>query len=407
MTPLITNGILLSMLSLFMLVSSHDSRKHEHYTFKDLREAVDGDSLSYEDQQRLFDRLKFWNCTKPKPTSDDRKCFTLKDLHSFDGRSTPKALNVTEFQELSPVILFCLLPARELNSSNTSCNVYPKNHSELFIEFAKNFNQGKHGITIEALDRILEAINQTIGEFLVKKKCFSAKSIFNEVKDEEHEEEEHGHAHEEHGHMHEEHGHAHEEHGHAHEEHHGAEEKSLDQHDFEKASASIIFHLVQGFCIEEGHAHNGTESKLPSKEFFLKEIFGNKTHLLEDDLEKITKALKIGEPLTTSSSSDEHSDHDHGHRLWGYGIATVTVISLTSLVGVATLPLFGKKVYKKILALLVALAVGTLSGDALLHLLPHEGIKTFNRSPSCLFHSHCVYEHVCAKDTEEIELFET
>ena len=73
MTPLITNGILLSMLSLFMLVSSHDSRKHEHYTFKDLREAVDGDSLSYEDQQRLFDRLKFWNCTKPKPTSDDRK----------------------------------------------------------------------------------------------------------------------------------------------------------------------------------------------------------------------------------------------------------------------------------------------------------------------------------------------
>ena len=114
--------------------------------------------------------------------------------------------------------------------------------------------------------------------------------------------------------MHEEHGHAHEEHGHAHEEHHGAEEKSLDQHDFEKASASIIFHLVQGFCIEEGHAHNGTESKLPSKEFFLKEIFGNKTHLLEDDLEKITKALKIGEPLTTSSSSDEHSDHDHDHR---------------------------------------------------------------------------------------------
>ena len=45
----------------------------------------------------------------------------------------------------------------------------------------------------------------------------------------------------------------------------------------------------------------------------MKEIFGNKTHLLEDDLEKITKALKIGEPSTASSSSDEHSDHGHGH----------------------------------------------------------------------------------------------
>ena len=45
----------------------------------------------------------------------------------------------------------------------------------------------------------------------------------------------------------------------------------------------------------------------------MKEIFGNKTHLLEDDLEKITKALKIGEPSTASSSSDEHSDHGHDH----------------------------------------------------------------------------------------------
>ena len=57
--------------------------------------------------------------------------------------------------------------------------------------------------------------------------------------------------------------------------------------------------------------------------------------------------------------------------VWGYGILAVTVISLTSLVGVATIPFFGKKMYKKILATLVALAVGTLAGDSLLHLLPH------------------------------------
>lgn len=49
----------------------------------------------------------------------------------------------------------------------------------------------------------------------------------------------------------------------------------------------------------------------------------------------------------------------------------MTIISLTSLVGVATIPFFGKKMYKKILATLVALAVGTLAGDSLLHLLPH------------------------------------
>ena len=57
--------------------------------------------------------------------------------------------------------------------------------------------------------------------------------------------------------------------------------------------------------------------------------------------------------------------------VWGYGFLAVTIISLTSLVGVATIPFFGKRMYKKILATLVALAVGTLAGDSLLHLMPH------------------------------------
>ena len=97
------------------------------------------------------------------------QCFTPEDLH---GSSPPKALNVTEFQEISPVIIFCLLPALELNSGKTPCVVYPKNHSELFREFARNFSEGKHEheITTHALDHILEEINKTIGEFLVKKK---------------------------------------------------------------------------------------------------------------------------------------------------------------------------------------------------------------------------------------------
>ena len=53
---------------------------------------------------------------------------------------------------------------------------------------------------------------------------------------------------------------------------------------------------------------------MPSKEFFLKEIFGNKTNLLEEDLKNITKVLGIGEKSTALSFSDEHSDHAHKHR---------------------------------------------------------------------------------------------
>ena len=52
----------------------------------------------------------------------------------------------------------------------------------------------------------------------------------------------------------------------------------------------------------------------------------------------------------------------------------MTIISLTSVAGVATIPFLGKKMYKKIMAMLVALGVGTLAGDSLLHLLPHVSL---------------------------------
>ena len=68
------------------------------------------------------------------------------------------------------MIVYCLLPAREKNSGQQRCEVSPRNHSELFNSFARNFSQGQQGITHEALDHILEEINKTIGVFLTAKK---------------------------------------------------------------------------------------------------------------------------------------------------------------------------------------------------------------------------------------------
>ncbi|XP_052285013.1 zinc transporter ZIP10-like [Dreissena polymorpha] len=77
-------------------------------------------------------------------------------------------------------------------------------------------------------------------------------------------------------------------------------------------------------------------------------------------------------------------DHNHGESLapsvslaqipakvWGFSCIAVVIISLVGLLGVAVIPVMQKVFYNHLLQILVALAVGALAGDALLHLLPH------------------------------------
>ncbi|MEE6490452.1 hypothetical protein FKM82_015881 [Ascaphus truei] len=61
-----------------------------------------------------------------------------------------------------------------------------------------------------------------------------------------------------------------------------------------------------------------------------------------------------------------------GASAWICGLISITVISLLSLLGVILIPIINQGCFKFLLNFLVALAVGTLSGDALLHLLPHS-----------------------------------
>ena len=60
--------------------------------------------------------------------------------------------------------------------------------------------------------------------------------------------------------------------------------------------------------------------------------------------------------------------------IWGFGLLSVFIISLCSLVGISVLPIMHKPIYDKVLLGLICLAVGTLSGNAVFQLIP-EGFE--------------------------------
>uniref|UniRef100_A0AAV2JYC0 Zinc transporter ZIP10 n=1 Tax=Knipowitschia caucasica TaxID=637954 RepID=A0AAV2JYC0_KNICA len=67
--------------------------------------------------------------------------------------------------------------------------------------------------------------------------------------------------------------------------------------------------------------------------------------------------------------------------VWLSGFVSITIISLLSLLGVVLVPILDQGCFKFLLTFLLALAVGTLSGDALLHLLPHAQGQHDHSSP--------------------------
>ncbi|XP_066139366.1 zinc transporter foi-like [Euwallacea fornicatus] len=58
-------------------------------------------------------------------------------------------------------------------------------------------------------------------------------------------------------------------------------------------------------------------------------------------------------------------------KIWMYSSLAVLLISVCGVGALVIIPLMQKRFYKPLIQFLVALAVGTLAGDALLHLLPH------------------------------------
>merc|ERR1719376_1903776 len=78
-----------------------------------------------------------------------------------------------------------------------------------------------------------------------------------------------------------------------------------------------------------------------------------------------------------------HNDSHKSLETWIVATISVTVISLISIVGIATIPLMKfSATYHMVMNYLVAMAVGTMCGDAILHLLPHAQLEPGEHNPN-------------------------
>lgn len=88
------------------------------------------------------------------------------------------------------------------------------------------------------------------------------------------------------------------------------------------------------------------------------------------ELGKEDKAFTMGICKARGSVEDAIFFTSQSVSAWIYATVSITIISLCGLVGIAIVPLAKSIAYDEILRFLIALAIGTLCGDALMVSLP-------------------------------------
>uniref|UniRef100_A0A336LX90 CSON008453 protein n=1 Tax=Culicoides sonorensis TaxID=179676 RepID=A0A336LX90_CULSO len=84
--------------------------------------------------------------------------------------------------------------------------------------------------------------------------------------------------------------------------------------------------------------------------------------------------IPLHDQISTYVISPDVDSTENQTAVWIYSTLAILGVSLCGLLGVAVIPCMDKRFYHQALQFFVALAVGTLCGDALLHLLPHSMI---------------------------------
>nr|XP_026696580.1 zinc transporter ZIP12 isoform X2 [Ciona intestinalis] len=110
----------------------------------------------------------------------------------------------------------------------------------------------------------------------------------------------------------------------------------------------------------------------------LKNIYGYTTNMTRSEMLSVSPSLLqqvasasclVNATDNTTTPAATSSNYTQAQK-FGYGTAAVVVISMLAFVGILTFPTLNSPVFKMITQFFVALGVGTLSGDAILHIIP-------------------------------------
>ncbi|XP_075063227.1 metal cation symporter ZIP14 isoform X2 [Mixophyes fleayi] len=85
-------------------------------------------------------------------------------------------------------------------------------------------------------------------------------------------------------------------------------------------------------------------------------------------LQQLETQACLENPMLQNVSSTE--GRPSSGEVWGFGFLAVTVISLSSLLGVFVAPCVGRPIFRRMLIYFIALSIGTLLSNALLQLIP-------------------------------------
>lgn len=97
----------------------------------------------------------------------------------------------------------------------------------------------------------------------------------------------------------------------------------------------------------------------------------NDSNVFMESCDALLSAAMIGRCTLTDEDADSNEMRSFDGYAWMYSLLAIIIISACGIFGLLVIPVMQKRFYQPLLQFLVALAVGTLAGDALLHLLPH------------------------------------